>query len=293
MTSALAVLTFNRVDSLKLCLSGLHEHCSQYPLAVFEDCGAYDGTEAFLTVSNQAKQIRTPLGESLEADEYVYTHEGRKMQVFMGRHNLGVAAQSNRAIKWMESVGADHLVILNDDVVVNGDFVSFYAKAHQDLEIGLFCFCDFTSEQYRWTAVRHRGYIVKILPRMTGIAMSITKELTSKIGYFDTTFGAFGNEHVDYTHRARMAGFLRLDGKDQGCLDVDHKLLAHQEVETSLKGPEREKADFEANLAMEKAGRLYAVTSPYRPFRLRTMRAAGGRDGEGIEASSLAGYSVV
>ena len=247
-----------------------------------------DETESLLT---RGSKVKSGFADSIESDQY--TGWLPNISVFMGRRNLGVAAQSNKAIAWMRHIRADHLVIINDDIEVRGPFEDFYRKAHADLGIGMFCFCDFTSDSYRWRSARSNGYTVKILSRMTGIAISITRDLVDRIGYFDTRFGKFGEEHCDYTHRARMAGLLKFEGSDVLCVDVDHKFLAHQEVETSLQGPERGRADAIASMVMSQVGPLYATTNPYRKFSLETPLVAGGRDGEGISTTALNRYTFV
>jgi hypothetical protein len=145
---------------------------------------------------------------------------------FLGTENLGVSGNSNRAIKWfMDETDADHLCLCNDDLHVLGDFVSFYQRGHVDLDVGMFCFCPhggvYDHDSYKWVTVRSRGYSIRLMPRMTGIMISITRKLIEKVGYFDTRFGKFGEEHCDYTYRCRFAGGIRLDGQDQGCLDLE------------------------------------------------------------------------
>ena len=175
-----------------MVLAGLERHCGRYPLAIAEDCGLYDTTAEFLRSDRKPLDYR----HDMLADHTTY----HKAQVFLGRHNLGVAGQSNRLIRWfMEETKADHLCLLNDDLIVNGDFVAFYREAHQDLGFQLLSFCDFNSETYRWVTVPartpRRSYNVKVLPRMTGIMLSFSRALVERIGYFDTAFGKFGDEH--------------------------------------------------------------------------------------------------
>lgn len=50
-------------------------------------------------------------------------------------------------------------------------------------------------DTYKWATHRWRGYTLKLLPRFTGIMISVTRELVEKIGYFDAEFGKFGEEH--------------------------------------------------------------------------------------------------
>ena len=225
-------------------------------------------------------------------------------QVFMGQRNLGVAGNSNRALKWFMDSKADHLCLCNDDLFVEGNFVDFYAKAHQDLNVGMFCFCDFTEkspaisgppESYKWTTYPWRGYKLKFLPRFTGIMVSITRSLLEKVGYFDAVFGQFGEEHCDFTVRCRMAGGIRIDKQDMNCLDVEHALLRHQDVETSVTGLTRKMADAEAAHIMEQCTRTYHNTHYYRPYRLKMPRMGGGYMGGGIPVRNLlaCGYTLL
>jgi GT2 family glycosyltransferase len=292
--SAIAVLTYNRVQALHTTLLGLTKFCriSETPpaIAVFDDCGQHDDTEGYLTKGRLC--VESPLAKELEAEEW----QGQNgPTIFLGTRNLGVAGNSNRCIKWFESLGPEytHLCILNDDLHILGDFVSFYAKAHRDLGVGLFCFCDFTSETYRWATQRYRGYSVKVLPRMTGIMMSMTRELIDRVGYFDPRFGKFGEEHCDFTIRARISGFVSIEGRALNCLDVDHQLLRHQEVETSVQGAEREAANAEAASIMSEMSQEYKFRDTYRGFCLDTPKLCGGRDGAGIPAVFLQNYATV
>lgn len=293
-------------------LSGLSQHCAHYPLAVFEDCGQRDGTSRFMS-EGRARHPRP----DLLADEMVLTEatinesmtEEEKMlgvsktfpRYFLGSENLGVAGNSNRAIRWfMEETDADQLCLCNDDLTILGDFVSFYRQGHTDLDVGMFCFCpsggQYSHESYKWVTVRSRGYGVRLMPRLTGIMISITRKLIEKVGYFDTRFGKFGEEHCDYTYRCRFAGGIKLEGIDQGCLDLEPPsvLLEHQEVLTSMSGPDRLAADREASAAMKAASGRYAYEHYYRPFAIKTPKWVGAyMNHPGIPFSDLPGYTLV
>jgi len=288
MKSAIAILTYNRVHALQTELEGIFQHCSQYPLAIFEDFGWRDGTEAYLCKGSRRHKER----KDLLAVEW----RNPRFTAFLGTKNLGVAGNSNRALKWfMDETDADHLFMINDDLHILGDVVSWYAQAHQDLEVGLLCFCDFLEKSYRWLTVRSRGYHVKLLPRMTGILMSQTRATVEKVGYYDTRFGKFGEEHCDYTNRLRLGGQINLDGAMQPCLDVEHYrlgekqriLMKHQEVQTSVVGTERRRADAEAVTAMQAAAISYRNQDIYRPFALWTPKWAGVGKNQGVPVNNL------
>jgi GT2 family glycosyltransferase len=306
MKSAVALLTYRRLHVLQTMLQGLEQHCPQYQTAIFEDCGQRDGTADWL------QKGRNPVAHpELMATEYerVFTDIITDMncpnaRVFMGERNLGVTGNSNRALKWFMESDCDHLCLCNDDLHVNGDFVKFYGQAHQDLGVGLFCFCDFTEaspaisghpDTYRWTTHRWRGYGLKFLPRFTGIMMSVTRELLEKVGYFDAEFGKFGEEHCDFTIRCRFAGGIRCENQDMNCLDVEHNLLRHQDVPTSMAGVERTQADAEAGSVMARAAFEYRFRHYYRPFRLIAPVMANGYYGAGIPCRQLEqiGYKLI
>lgn len=293
----LGILTYRRVNVLRTMMAGLDRHCAAYPTVISEDCGQFGATEDYLQSGRRAF-----LRRDLLAYEYS-VGAGRgpslvrpEVRVFMGERNLGVAGNSNRLLRLFEESDCDHLCLCNDDLLVEGDFVEFYAKAHQELGVQFFAFCDFTHhESYRWTTYRVRGYSVKFLPRMTGIMLSLTREVLNKVGYFDAQFGTFGEEHCDYNHRARMAGCIRLQNQDMHCLDVEGSPIRHQECPTSVQGQARQLADRVASMVMQQACAAYAWRHPYRPFQLVLPKVAGAYNHAGIPVDSLlgSGYQLV
>lgn len=293
MRSAIAVITYRRLDALKETLRGLEKHCSEYPISVWEDCGQRDGTESWLAAGH--KPVPVP---ELMATEYVMEDPARSnvagnVRVFLGDRNLGVAANSNRALKWFADGDWDHLCLMNDDLHVEGDFVKFYGQAHLDLEVGLWCFNDFAEwDTHRWFVARSRGYGVKVFPRMTGIMMSVTKAVFEKAGYFDVRF-FMGQEHCDWTNRIRFAGGIKLDGQDQPCLDLEHDLLKHQTVAPSVSGIDRAKFDQEAAVVMQGVAKEYHTRHYYREFALVLPSMAGGNHNNGLPVRNLPAYTIV
>lgn len=294
MKSAIAIITYRRLHALQAMMQGIEQHCPQYQTAIFEDCGQRDATASFLT-KGRLPTLRPELMATLYTTDDPTVAAYPNAQVFMGDTNLGVTGNSNRALKWFMDGDWDHLLLCNDDLHVEGDFAKFYGQAHTDTGVGLFCFCDFTHhESYKWTTYRWRGYGMKFMPRFTGIMMSITRELVEKVGYFDAEFGKFGEEHCDYTIRCRMAGGIRCENQDMNCLDVEHKLLRHQDVATSVTGPARTHADQEASQVMRRAAFEYRFRNYYRPFRLTYPVMASGYYGAGIPCRQLEqiGYKI-
>lgn len=291
MSSAIAIITYNRAHALREMMRGINEHCAQYPTAVFDDLSNADGTEKYLR-SGFSLHRRRP---DLLADELIC--HGQSVRHFLGTQNLGVTGNSNRALRWlMEETNAEHFIICNDDLHVDGDFVRFYGEAHANLQVGMFCFCDFTHHpSYRWVDTCSRGYRIKLCPRMTGIMISVHRKVVERIGYFDSDFGKFGEEHCDWTNRARLAGAISLNGVMQTQIDLYHNLvdqpervlLRHQDVETSIKGSERKKADAEASRVMTSACESYRYRDIYRPYRLYTPRYVGATRDAGLPFPQL------
>lgn len=285
----IGILTFNRVEALAKLFEGLQKHAGEkYPVGVFDDLSVKDATEALLTGRAHRPTSTRP---DLLAD--VYQRPG--FTAYLGTENLGVAGNTNRCLKVFMESDCDHLVILNDDVEVTGDFVETYAKAHAETGVGVFCFCDFRSDAYKWEEFRIRGHVLKHLSRMTGIAISVTRKCVEDIGFFDPIFGKFGEEHVFFCHRARTAKHMRIAGRDYHCLDVKEAeaALRHQKVDSTVSAIERKKYDAEASAAAEREGLLSQFKSPYRPFKLKHFWNAGGRHGAGIPTAELTGYPIL
>ena len=303
MKSLAAVLTYRRQAALEDFQTGFNKHCPQYPVAVFEDCGQRDSTSKYLTAGRIAEHRPDLLATMYTQGDCFSEMNFINAVTFVGDRNLGVAGNSNRALKFFMDGDWDHLCLCNDDLLVHGDFIKLYAQAHKDLGVGMFCYCPFdrpsaaisgAPETYKWTTYPWRGYNVKFLPRFTGIMISITRELVEKIGYFGAEFGKFGEEHSDYTIRARFAGGIRLDKQDMNCLDIEHNLLGYQEVATSMSGMARKSADAEAMVAMQRAAYEYRFRHYYRPFRLTYPVNANGYSGAGISCRVLehVGYKL-
>jgi len=288
MSAAIAILTYRRRHALETLINSLRMHCPDAKIAVFEDCGN-DETEEYL---------RQGASAGVYDHELIATrYDGFDYTAYIGERNLGVAGNSNRAIRWFETrTDCDQLVLCNDDVEATGDFPAVYAAAHKTFGVGLFCFCDFTAEEYLPVKIRHKGRVLHVLPRMTGMAMSLTRETVVNVGYFEASvFGRFGEEHVFYTHRVRQAGLQTVNGAEHPALDIPGVPLHHQEVASSIRPDERPELDAQATAAGKLAAARMVHMGPYRPFDLGVGKHAGAYAGAGIPTSSLVagGYTVI
>lgn len=282
MRSAVAILTWNRIRALAALLESLQNLGNPRPfkLAVFEDSGYEDDTV----------KVLSQLGDFAPDKRYlaVRTADDTEAPIFLGTRNLGVAGNSNRALKWfMEETDAEHLVLLNDDVLCLGDFADLYARAHQETGIGIFCFCRLDGSSYTPAPMPAGTFTALAFNRMTGAGISLTRKLVEEIGYFDCQFGKFGEEHCDFTNRARLAGHLNLHGNNWLALDVQHDLLAHQDVPSSMAPGCREKKLKQAESLAKKVS--YGFSGLYRPCLLQ-HRPVAGIGKAGISVEKLPGY---
>ncbi len=286
MKPAIAILTYNRASVLKNSIASVLKH-TDCATAIFEDAGYKDNTVDFLI------KDREPQNED-EVSECVRWYADREScEVYLGTRNIGVAGNSNRALRWfMESTDADFLLLCNDDILAKGDFTKAYGHAHEHTDIGMFCYCPFDTPQYACAETPYRGVPLRLLTRLTGMMMSITRNTVKDIGYFDVSFGPYGEEHCDYTYRAGLAGHAELDGYTHNGIDIKQDSLSYQDAPCSIDGSLRPELDEKASIAMKKASASYSVRDYYRPFATAHNDYAGGGS-EGIRIEDMLGYAVV
>jgi GT2 family glycosyltransferase len=289
MSSAIAILTYNRIGPLQKTFGSVMQTKDRTsPVAIFEDCGQSDATRAWLRNNVQGERI-----ESVLATRYTLSKSTApsRVEAFLGDENLGVAGNSNRALWWfMNHTTADHLMLCNDDIEFVGDATALYRTAHESTGIGLFCFCDFDSEQFKCTPVLCRGTKLKKLSRMTGMMMSITRKLVESIGYMDPQFGPFGEDHCDFTVRARCAGHQAVNGQDLYCLDVEQPeppLLKHQVVASCIDPNDKPHLDAMANAVMVEKSKAYHFSDAYLAYSLKRNHLVDSINGRGTMADAL------
>lgn len=289
MSSAIAILTYNRIGPLQRTFGSIMQTKARTtPVAIFEDCGQAETTRAWLR-----NNVSGEKNGNLLATKYILsksTAPGR-VEAFLGDENLGVAGNSNRALWWfMNCTTADHLMLCNDDIEFVGDASAMYKAAHDSTGVGLFCFCDFDSDQFKCVPILCRGVKLKKLSRMTGMMMSITRKLIESIGYMDPQFGQFGEDHCDFTVRARCAGHQSVNGHGIYCLDVEQPeqpLLKHQEVTSCIDPNEKPHLDAVANAVMIEKSKAYQFSDPYLAYSLKRNHLVDAINGRGTMADAM------
>ena len=283
MKSAVAILTYNRLPCLRTILASFKS--TETPMAIFEDAGHADDTRKFLSTGDATG--------TWDHELVAQRHTGLRLntECFLAKHNAGVAGNSNRAIFWFMRSNYDHLVLCNDDLILKEELVKIYAEAHEKTGVGLFCW-DPGYDATQDGRFEVNGVKLRAVNGMGGKILSFTRKMVEKIGYFDTRFGKFGEEHCDYNIRARVAGFLKVNQQDLHCVDTVHGHAVVQDVVSSV-GANRERLLAEAEKIMQKTMSEYAFTSPYRPYLLhRPPQFIGTAGGKGISAKALTSYGL-
>lgn len=291
MKTAIAILTYNRREALDISLSGVEDYCGNTSIGIFDDVSNRDDTVGWLLKRYNIIEQDLISEKKYRASVARKIGKNGKIDLFLGNENLGVAGNSNRAIHWfMTETDADHLCLLNDDVKLFGDFTEDYLEAHNRTGIQLFCMCDFEGTTYRCINTKYLGVNLKVVLRFTGIMMSMTRKLVEDIGYYDMQFGKFGEEHCDYTIRARFSGAIKINGRDINCADInlDKPKIRHQEgVKTSVFGDSRLIEDKKSQSVMSRVVSDYSWRGVYRDYRLTMPEYAGFSASVGIPALSL------
>lgn len=156
--------------------------------------------------------------------------------------NSGFSGGNNLGIDYALKNRADYLLLLNNDTVVDKDFLKILVKeAEENQEVGIlgpaiyffaqpektwFLGGSFNWLKTRWTKGRgHLGLDIPVKEKkqkvdfITGCCMLIKKELIDRIGNLDERFFLY-YEDVDFCLRARKAGY--------DCLIVPNSKIWHK-----------------------------------------------------------------
>jgi GT2 family glycosyltransferase len=227
MKIGIGIITYNRPDALIKMLDGLLEHCGKtLDYIVISD----DGSK-----SENVKSVVDYMDSMYVEAERFNEYKHGKVTYIDNRKNVGVAGNSNRVIYHLFELGCDFMIIANDDLIIKGDAVKLYVDTHMSTNINLFCFRKWSGSSSDY--VTNFSKELFFLYRVTGHWMSITRTIVDKVGYFDTNYGRFGEEHVDYVYRAMISGAANYPADlFRGSLDPKRSLdvLDIQDVKQSL-----------------------------------------------------------
>ena len=185
MRAHIGVVTWNRLELTRLCLSSLLQQTPPgYGLTVVDN-GSTDGTQEYL----QALASEHP-----------------HMRLHLLRRNMGVAVASNLA--WDDANGADFYVKLDNDVEVRDPqwlHRLMHMLAHNP-QLGM--------AGYRLCA-KHEGTPISLADGSTALAVAccngacacIPRAVHEQLGFWNEGFGRYGYEDLEYSWRARKAGY--------------------------------------------------------------------------------------
>lgn len=171
--------------------------------------------------------------EKLEVESGRWEVEGINFKLIENKENLGFAGGNNRGIEEAIKNGADYVLLLNNDTIVDPIFLDKLIEAGEsDKNIGIigskiYFYSDpnriwFAGGKINW--LKTKGYhlklnekepdrqgsdgIEKILPAdyITGCAILIKREVIEKIGYLGEDYFLY-YEDTDYCLRARKSGW--------------------------------------------------------------------------------------
>ena len=167
---------------------------------------------------------------SVEAIRNSFSNEigSGKIVLFDNKKNLGFAGGNNEGVKYAFEQGADHMLLLNNDTVIDKDLLTHMtAFIESDPDIGIAgpkIYYQNPPDQI-WFAggeiklhkglTRHIGIRQKDAGQfntpvecdyITGCAMLIKRAVVEKTGYLDTIYPMY-SEDADYCFRARRNGF--------------------------------------------------------------------------------------
>lgn len=127
--------------------------------------------------------------------------------------NMGVAYNKNRLLKWLRD--CDVVFLLEDDVEIKKPgWIDIYLNALEDTGKE---HLNFLHEHYR-EDIHHieefdRTRIGYGKGRLSGTFMVMTQNCITQLGGFNTRFGRYGYEHVDFTTRAYVKGMCSLNAE--------------------------------------------------------------------------------
>ena len=194
------------------------------------------------------------------------THWGTSEMVIRNEHQLGVAMVKNKGIVALMDAGCDHLFLADDDIFpIVKDWWKPYVES---LEPHLsFQWPRITRPSLRnnWRVVHDDGqHFALSFPR--GVLLYAERRVINNVGGMDPAHGAWGGEHVEWSHRIHQAGlttwpFADVCGSDK--LWYSHDKEHGNTVGSTFKLSDRRKMAQRNGIQWDK----HRVCGLYVPYR--------------------------
>ena len=233
MRAHIGVVTWNRLELTQLCLASLLQKTPPgYGLSIVDN-GSTDGTQLYLQ-------------DIARAHAHVRLH--------LLRRNMGVAVAANLA--WDDAAGADFYVKLDNDVeVLDPQWLNRLMHMLTDNpRLGM--------AGYRLFS-RHEGTPIVLaddstalaVPCCNGACACIPRAVHEQLGFWNEGFGRYGYEDLEYSWRARKAGYTLAYAPQQDA-------LLHLGAEPEFVDPQQEdrkRVSHTADLSGTKAYLMYLL----------------------------------
>ncbi|CAK7011641.1 MAG: hypothetical protein DESF_00457 [Desulfovibrio sp.] len=186
MRAHIGIVTWNRLDLTRLCLTSLLAQTpSGYTFTVVDN-GSTDGTPRYLT-------------ELAEAHPH--------MRLRLLRRNMGVAVASNLA--WDDADTADYFIKLDNDVEIRDPhwLERLTGMLAADARVGMagYRLCPWHEGTPLLLADSTHALSVACC---NGACACIPRAVHEKLGFWNEGYGRYGYEDLEYSWRTRQAGYL-------------------------------------------------------------------------------------
>lgn len=182
----IGILSYNRLNSLKRLIESIEAHTDINSTTVF--------------VSDESdKSHKDKIVEYLNSKKWI--------TVLDNKERLGIAGNSNRLLRCLQRF--KNKILLNDDVEIIADnWDRFYVDAMKSSGLHHICFRQIGIYGARGDHETN-GRIRTIHQKPQGAVMVFDDAAFNKVGYFDTRFGIYGMEHVDWSTRVSTSGIQK------------------------------------------------------------------------------------
>lgn len=146
--------------------------------------------------------------------------ESSNFVIIKNKERIGIAGNSNRLLRCLHRF--KYGMILNDDVeILNNDWEYYYVDAMQKTNMHHFIYHQvgiYGAKLGENTAVNGIN-LYRINEKPHGAVLAFSREMLTKCGYFDESYGLYGMEHVDWSQKAwemglQDSGFYDLEGSN-------------------------------------------------------------------------------
>lgn len=159
---------------------------------------------------------------------------------FYFEHNVGIARAKNKCIELLMEQGCTDLFLFDDDTypVVDGWWKPYVDSPQPHL---MYVFVDFANGQKLGdTEVVYDDGSHVAYSHARGCMLYIHADCIDRVGGFDTAFGKWGWEHINYSDRVHAAGLTTFAYMGvAGSAALFHSGDEHKQVATTVGGAER------------------------------------------------------